>query len=299
MTVHLTPRPAKRAPSPAPGGRCDRDLRPAAPTPRYAMPKPITVPSLAEMKSRGQRITMLTAYDYPTAKLIDAAGVDLVLVGDSLAMVVQGRETTLPVNLDQMIYHAEMVGRGAPRALTVVDLPFPYSHLPAEEVVRAGARVLQETRCRAVKLEGGAAQSEAIAALAAAGIPVMGHIGLGPQRVHQLGGYRVQRDRRQLLADAQAIEQAGAFAVVLECVPSDIAAALTKKLAAPTIGIGAGPECDGQVLVISDLLGATEGRTPKFVKAYADLRGEVTRAVEGYCQEVREGHFPSAEHGYD
>ncbi|MEN1678250.1 MAG: 3-methyl-2-oxobutanoate hydroxymethyltransferase [Planctomycetota bacterium] len=263
------------------------------------MPKPITVPSLAAMKAEGRKITMLTAYDYPTAKLVDAAGVDAVLVGDSLAMVVQGRENTLPVTLDQMIYHAEMVGRAVERALVVVDLPFPTPHLDRARVVEDAARVLKETRCQAVKLEGGAAQADAIAALAAAGIPVMGHVGLGPQRVHQLGGYRVQRDRRQLLADAQAVEHAGAFGVVLECVPSDVAAAITKKLSIPTIGIGAGPACDGQVLVINDVLGATAGRSPKFVKAYADLRGEITRAAEQFCGEVREGGFPKPEHGYD
>ncbi|MEM6330356.1 MAG: 3-methyl-2-oxobutanoate hydroxymethyltransferase [Planctomycetota bacterium] len=263
------------------------------------MPKQMTVPKLAGMKAEGRKIAMLTAYDYPTARLVDSCGVDAILVGDSLGMVVQGHGNTLPVTMDQMIYHAEMVGRAVEHALVVVDLPFPTYHLGPHEAIRNAGRVLKETRCQAVKLEGGADQADTIAALVAAGIPVMAHVGLRPQSVHQVGGYRVQRDRKQLLADAQAAEQAGAFAVVLECVPSEAAAAITKKAAIPTIGIGAGVECDGQVLVVSDVLGMTTGYTPKFVKAYADLQGEITRAVGDFCNEVREASFPTPDQGYE
>lgn len=264
-----------------------------------AKPARITAPSFRAMKQAGQKITMLTAYDFPTAQLVDAAGVEGVLVGDSLSMVVQGNENTLPVSLDEMIYHAEMVGRAVRHALVVVDLPFPSYHLGKSKAIENAGRILKETRCQAVKLEGGVEQAETIAALTHAGIPVMAHVGLGPQSVHQLGGYRVQRDRRQLLADAQAAEQAGAFAVVLECVPSDIAEAVTRKVTIPTIGIGAGPKCDGQVLVLHDLLGLSTGYMPRFVKAYADLRGEIGRAVTAFRDEVREGAFPTAEHGYE
>ncbi len=256
---------------------------------------PITVPGFRAMKGAGQKISVLTAYDFPTARLLDEAGIEAILVGDSLGMVVQGHATTLPVTLDQMIYHAELVGRAVRRALVVVDLPFPAAHLGRRQAIEAAARILKETRARAVKLEGGAEQAEVIAALTRAGIPVMAHVGLRPQNVHQMGGYRVQRDEQLLLQDAQAAEQAGAFSIVLECVPATLAGKITCQLSIPTIGIGAGAECDGQVLVLHDVLGLTEGRLPRFVKPYADLRAVVSEAVIRYRDEVRRGEFPGQE----
>ena len=241
---------------------------------------------------------MITAYDFPLARLVDEAGVEGVLVGDSMSMVVQGHENTLPVTLDEMIYHAEMVGRAVNHALVVVDMPFPSYHLGTHKAIENAGRILKETRCQAVKLEGGADQAETIHALVSAGIPVMAHCGLRPQSVHQLGGYRVQRDERALVDDARAATEAGAFAMVLECVPSEIAKKITEKVAIPTIGIGAGPHCDGQVLVLHDVLGLASDYVPRFVKAYADLNAEITRAVRSFRDEVREGQFPGAEHGY-
>lgn len=255
----------------------------------------ITIPKFRGMKAAGERITMLTAYDYSMAGLLDAAGVEGILVGDSMSMVVQGHPNTLPVTLDEMIYHAEMVGRAVHHALTVVDLPFPSYHLGVYRAVESAGRILKETRCQAVKLEGGTAQAEVIAALVSAGIPVMAHCGLRPQSVHQLGGYRVQRDEEQLLADAQAAQNAGAFAVVLECIPAPLAAKLSKQLEIPTIGIGAGAGCDGQILVTNDLLGLTSGYVPKFVKAYADLKTVITDAVTRFRDDVRSGKFPTPE----
>jgi 3-methyl-2-oxobutanoate hydroxymethyltransferase len=261
--------------------------------------KRITVPEFTGLKKAGRRITVLTAYDHPTARLIDEAGVEGILVGDTVGMVVQGRDSTLPVTLDQMIYHAEMVGRAAQQALVIVDLPFPSFHLGTYRAIEDAGRVLKETHCQAVKLEGGVDQAETIAALVGAGIPVMGHVGLRPQSIHTLGGYRVQRDVEQLLADARAVEAAGAFSVVLECIPRDAAKQVTAALKIPTIGIGAGAECDGQVLVSSDMLGLTSGYVPKFVKRYADLGGEITRAAMQFRDEVRAGKFPAQEHGYE
>ncbi|NLX95890.1 MAG: 3-methyl-2-oxobutanoate hydroxymethyltransferase [Rhodopirellula sp.] len=255
-------------------------------------PGPITVPKFVGMKAAGSKIAMLTAYDFPTAALVDSAGVEGILVGDSVAMVVQGHSTTLPVTLDQMIYHAEMVGRAVRHALVVVDMPFPTYHLGIHRAIEAAGRILKETRCQAVKLEGGADQAEVIAALVSAGIPVMAHCGLRPQSVHQLGGYGVQRDRQRLMTDAAAAQEAGAFACVLECIPADIARDITASLRIPTIGIGAGPDCDGQVLVLHDLLGLTAGRVPRHVKAYADQQQQFVAAVAQYRDEVRNGAFP-------
>jgi 3-methyl-2-oxobutanoate hydroxymethyltransferase len=251
------------------------------------------------MKAEGRKITMLTAYDYTMAKLVDSTGIEGILVGDSMSMVVQGHENTLPVTLDEMIYHAEMVGRAVEHALVVVDMPFPSFHLGTFKAIENAGRILKESRCQAVKLEGGAAQADVIAALVSAGIPVMAHCGLRPQSVHQLGGYRVQRDRKELLADAVAAEKAGAFAIVLECVPRELAGEITKRLSIPTIGIGAGPDCDGQVLVSYDLLGLTSGYVPRFVKKYADLQQVVDQAVTQFRDEVRDGKFPGPEHGFD
>jgi 3-methyl-2-oxobutanoate hydroxymethyltransferase len=256
----------------------------------------ITVPQFTAMKAAGRKITMLTAYDYPTASLVDAAGIEGILVGDSLGMVVQGKSSTLPVTLDEMIYHAEIVGRAARHALVVCDLPFPSFHLGSHKAIESAGRVLKETRCQAVKLESGVEQAEVIAALVSAGIPVMAHCGLRPQGVHQMGGYRVQRDEEQLLADAKAAQQAGAFSIVLECIPAALADRVTAELSIPTIGIGAGAGCDGQVLVLHDMLrlGPGDG-LPRHVKAYADLKAVIGQAVTRYRDEVRNGSFPGKE----
>ena len=259
---------------------------------------PVTVPRFVKLKQDGKKITMLTAYDYPTARLLDEAGVDVLLVGDSLGMVVQGKSNTLPVTLNEMIYHGEMVARAANRAMVIVDIPFPINHHGTRETVKAAGRVMKRTGCQAVKLEGGADQAEVIQALVTAGIPVMAHVGLRPQAVNVMGGYKVQRDAEQLLIDAQAAQQAGAFGIVLECIPADIARDVTSQLQIPTIGIGAGPHCDGQVLVINDMLGLNSGYVPSFVKAYADLNQTVTDAVDRWCREVRDGSFPDQEHSF-
>jgi 3-methyl-2-oxobutanoate hydroxymethyltransferase len=259
----------------------------------------ITVPEFTGFKAAGRKISMVTAYDYALARLVDSAGIEGILVGDSMSMVVQGHDSTLPVTLDEMIYHAEMVGRAVEHALVVVDMPFPSFHLGKYKAIENAGRILKESRCQAVKLEGGVEQAETIAALVSAGIPVMAHCGLRPQSVHQLGGYRVQRDERELLADAKAAERAGAFAIVLECIPRGIAKKISQEIVIPTIGIGAGADCDGQVLVLHDLLGITSGYVPKFVKAFADLKGEIKRAITEYRDEVRDGTFPAKEHGYE
>ena len=255
----------------------------------------VTVPEFVGFKAAGRRISMLTAYDFPTAAVLDAAGIDAILVGDSMSMVVQGHETTLPVTLDEMIYHAEIVGRAVERALVVVDLPFPTNHLGVHRAIESAGRILKETRCQAVKLEGGADQIDVIRGLVSAGIPVMAHVGLRPQSVHTMGGYKVQRDTEKLLNDARAAQKAGAFGIVLECIPSPLAAQITQELAIPTIGIGAGSSCDGQVLVVNDLLGLTSGYVPRFVKQYADLRTVITDAAKNYISDVQCGKFPGKE----
>ena len=252
----------------------------------------ITVPAFTAMKAAGQKITVLTAYDYAMASVLDGTGIEGILVGDSLSMVVQGHPNTLPVTLEEMIYHAEMVGRAVRRALVIVDMPFPSFHLGTYKAIENAGRILKETRCQAVKLEGGVEQAEVIAALVSAGIPVMAHVGLRPQSIHQLGGFRVQRNAEQLLADAQAAQNAGAFAVVLECIPAAIASQITQTVKIPTIGIGAGTGCDGQVLVSHDLLGLTPGAVPRHVKAYADLKAVIAGAVTQFRDEVRQGTFP-------
>jgi len=254
--------------------------------------KRVTTRELQKMRAEHRKITMLTAYDFPTAAILDEAGIDILLVGDSLAMVVQGHETTLPVTMDQMIYHAEMVGRAAKRALVVVDLPFPEGQLRVERSVRCGARVLKETKCHAVKLEGGAEQAQRIEALVTAGVPVMAHVGLRPQNVLVDGGYRVQRDVDALIQDAQVAERAGAFAVLIECVPSEVGRAITQAVDVPTIGIGAGPHTSGQVLVTNDMIGITSGYLPRFVCQYADVRGSIRDAAIAYKQAIDQGEFP-------
>lgn len=261
--------------------------------------KPVTIATLLKMKQQSQPITMLTAYDFTMAALLDQAGVDVLLVGDSLGMVVQGHATTIPVTLEQMIYHGEMVARAANRALVVVDLPFPHGQLGVRQTLRVAAKIMKETGCQAVKLEGGAEQAATIHALVAAGIPVIAHVGLRPQSVHALGGYRVQRDEDRIERDAMAAQEAGAFCVLMECVPAKLAETLTAKLAVPTIGIGAGNRCDGQVLVTNDMLGLTVGRVPKFVRPIANLAQQVQTAVAEYTEAVRERSFPSQAESFE
>jgi 3-methyl-2-oxobutanoate hydroxymethyltransferase len=251
------------------------------------------------MKAAGRKITMLTAYDFASAQLVDAAGIEGILVGDTLSMVVQGHANTLPVTLDEMIYHAEMVGRAVRHALLVVDMPFPSFHLGVHRAIESAARILKETRGQAVKLECGAEQAEVIAGLVSAGIPVMAHCGLRPQSIHKMGGYRVERDAARLLADALAVQQAGSFAIVLECIPAEVAARITAELTIPTIGIGAGGGCDGQILVYHDLLGLAPGRVPRHAKSYAKLHSLVVDAVTRYRDDVRQGSFPGPEQTFE
>jgi 3-methyl-2-oxobutanoate hydroxymethyltransferase len=260
--------------------------------------KQITVPEFRGAKAKGTKLAVVTAYDYTSARLCDEAGADALLVGDSLGMVVQGHPTSLPVTLDEMIYHTRCVMRGVRRALVVADLPFLTYQVSARQAVRSAGRLLKEGGAHAVKLEGGVRMRAAVRACVDAGIPVMAHVGLTPQAVHQLGGFKVQRDADQLLADVAAVEEAGAFAVVVESVPAALGAKLTAAVQIPTIGIGAGAECDGQVLVFHDLLGLFPDFKPKFAKRYADLGGAAKGALEAYCREVRDGAFPAAEHTF-
>jgi 3-methyl-2-oxobutanoate hydroxymethyltransferase len=266
----------------------------------------ITVPSILERKSAANsqksKITCLTAYDYPTARLVDEAGVDVILVGDSLGMVVLGYDSTLPVTMEDMLHHTRAVRRGTRRALLVADMPYGSYHSDAAEAVRNGARFVKEAGAEAVKVEGGERRMEMISRLVDAEIPVMGHVGLTPQSVNAFGGFRVQGKSAEagekLLRDARAVEAAGAFSVVLESIPRELAARITAELRIPTIGIGAGPDCDGQVLVIHDLVGLTFGHQPKFARRYADAGAILSRAAAEYCRDVREGTFPSDEESY-
>jgi len=269
----------------------------------------ITVPELLQRKtsaagssSNPNKIVCLTAYDYPTARLVDEAGVDVILVGDSVAMVALGYDSTLPVTLDEMIHHARAVRRGTKHALLVADMPFGSYHADTAESLRNAVRFVKEAGVEAVKVEGGERRLELIARLTEAEIPVMGHIGLTPQSVNALGGYRVQGkttdSAEQLLRDARAVEAAGAFAVVLEAVPRELAAQITRELRIPTIGIGAGPDCDGQILVVHDILGLTFDQTPKFARKYANVGEVISKAVRDYCADVRSGGFPSDSESY-
>jgi 3-methyl-2-oxobutanoate hydroxymethyltransferase len=258
----------------------------------------VTVPDFLAAKARGHRLTMLTAYDYTMARLLDDAGVDSLLVGDSLGMVVQGQPDSLAVTLDEMVYHARLVARGVRRSLLVADLPFMTYQVSPQQALESAGRLIKEGGVHAVKLEGGVRSTAAIAAITAAEIPLMGHIGLTPQSVRRLGGFKVQRDAERLLEDALAVEAAGAFAVVVECVPTELAARITAALRIPTIGIGAGPACDGQILVTPDLLGLFDDIRPRFVKHYAEMGQAVRKAVESYCREVRDGTFPGPEHSF-
>ncbi len=264
----------------------------------------VTVLDLREMKEKSKRIAVLTAYDYLFARLVDAAGTDVILVGDSLAQVVLGLESTLPVTLDDMIHHARAVVRGVDRALVVVDMPFMSYEVSPAEAVRNAGRILKETGAQAVKVEGGSPQiAETIAAIRRAGIPVMAHLGLTPQAVHALGGYRVQgrgdEGREQLLEESRRIEAAGAFAVVLEMVPGPLAGELTAALSIPTIGIGAGVDCDGQVLVLHDMLGMNPGFQPRFLRRFGEVGRDVEQALTGYVAAVRAGEYPGPEHTFD
>ena len=265
-------------------------------------PKAINVHELLAMKERGERIVCLTCYDALFARLLDESGVDILLVGDSVNEVLAGAESTLSATLEQMIYHTRIVRRGTSRALVVCDLPFLSYQISREEAIRNAGRAMAETGCHAVKLEGGKPMAQTVRALVDVGIPVMGHLGLTPQSVHALGGHRVQgRDEKtaeRLKEDAKALEDAGAFAIVLELVPAPLASQITKSLTIPTIGIGAGPACDGQVLVLHDMLGLNDKFAAKFVKRYAALAEDVREAVRLYAAEVREGRYPGPEHSF-
>ncbi len=262
----------------------------------------VTVPELRGMKAKGRKIAMVTAYDCVTARLVDEAGVDAVLVGDSLGMVVLGYESTLPVTVDEMLHHTRAVRRGVKRALVIGDMPFGSYQGSVSEAVAQAARFLKEAGADAVKLEGGRRVAAQVERMVEIGIPVMGHIGMTPQSVKEYGGFKVQgRDekaRRALLDDAKALEEAGVFSIVLEAIPAALAEEITASVSVPTIGIGAGKGCDGQVLVLHDLLGLVDDFKPKFVKRYANLAEEVRRAVGAYCDEVRAGLYPDEEHSY-
>jgi len=278
-------------------------------TEKNPLQKKVTIPSLLNRKSDSDKITALTAYDFTMATIIDLAGVDVILVGDSLASVVQGLENTIPVTLDEMIYHCRCVSRGVRRALLVGDMPFMSYQVSPEKALESAGRMLKEGFVSAVKLEGGVAIAATVDRLVAVDIPVMGHIGLTPQSYHRMGGHKVQGrsgsrpdsaagSRERLLADARALEAAGVFAIVIEGVPEELAAEITGLMKVPTIGIGAGKSCDGQILVTQDMLGFNEDFTPRFVKKYKDIRKEVAGGIASYISEVKDGSFPSAEHSF-
>jgi 3-methyl-2-oxobutanoate hydroxymethyltransferase len=273
---------------------------PAPISTRATVRKKVTTLTLRQKKERGEPITMLTAYDYPTALAMDQAGVDVILVGDSLAMVVLGYENTLPVTMDEMLHHSRAVARGAKSALLIGDMPFMSYQVSVEEATRNAGRFLQQGGMDAVKLEGGRERAEAVRCITSAGIPVMGHIGLTPQSINQLGGFRAQGKTaiaaRRLVEDALVLEEAGCFSLVLESVPARLAELISKRISIPTIGIGAGVGCDGQVLVTHDLLGLFDRFTPKFVKKYADFHHEMQRAFTDYIEDVETKRFPAQEH---
>jgi len=261
----------------------------------------VTVPSLARRVSRGEKLTMLTAYDFTFARIFDAADIDILLVGDSLGNVVQGQETTLPVTLDDVVYHTRAVARGAERSLVVADMPFGSYQISPEDALRSAVRCIKDGGAHAVKLEGGTRMAATIERIVAADIPVMGHVGLTPQSIHRMGGHRVQgrgdRGRERVLEDARAVESAGAFALVIEGVPADLGREITEAVGIPTIGIGAGVHCDGQVLVMHDLLGLNEW-SPSFVKQYAALGALAGQAARNFADDVSNAKFPDDEHSY-
>ncbi|MDY0300583.1 MAG: 3-methyl-2-oxobutanoate hydroxymethyltransferase [Trichlorobacter sp.] len=265
------------------------------------MRKKITIPVLLQMYQEGNKITVLTAYDYPTARLVDDSGVDALLVGDSAGVVFGGHENTLPVTMDEMLYHVKAVCRAKPKALVIADMPFMACQCGEIEALKNCGKMLQEGGAEAVKIEGGVNMAKTVKAVTDMDIPVMGHVGLTPQSVHRMGGYRVQgrkEQAEQVMADALAIQEAGAFSLVLEGIPAELAARITDALDIPTIGIGAGPACSGQVLVIHDILGLCEKYSPKFVKRYAELSPVITAAARQYVTEVKEGIFPTKEHSF-
>ncbi|MGH8906717.1 MAG: 3-methyl-2-oxobutanoate hydroxymethyltransferase [Egibacteraceae bacterium] len=264
--------------------------------------RPVTIHDLRTLKGQGERFAMLTAYDYLSAQILDEAGIPVILVGDSLGMVVLGYDSTVPVTVDELIHHTRAVRRGATRALVVADMPFMSYQASLEEGLRNAGRFLKEAGANGVKLEGAGPVVDLTARLVSIGVPVMGHLGLTPQSVNQFGGFKVQgrteANAQRMIADARELADAGAFAIVLECIPSRLAARITRAVDAPTIGIGAGPGTDAQVLVFHDFLGMTSGRLPRFVKQYADLRGVITDAVKTYQAEVASGYYPALEHTY-
>jgi 3-methyl-2-oxobutanoate hydroxymethyltransferase len=267
-----------------------------------ARPNKITTRTIVDMKSRGEKIVMLTSYDYQTAVLVDRAGVEMILVGDSLGMVVLGYDNTLPVTLEEIIHHLKAVHRARPRALLLADLPFMSYQASPEDAVRNAGRLLKEGGAEAVKLEGGRRMESVIRAILDADIPVMGHLGLTPQSVHQFGGYRVQGkdadSASKLLEEAKFLQDVGCFSMVLEGIPADLAGEISKSISIPTIGIGAGVDCDGQVLVVNDLLGVLDDFSPKFVKRYADLGRDMTKAFSEFVDDVKNGKFPETKHSY-
>jgi 3-methyl-2-oxobutanoate hydroxymethyltransferase len=262
----------------------------------------VTKTTILNMKKKGEKITMLTAYDYSTAAAMDDAGVDMILVGDSLGMVVLGYDSTLPVTMEDMIHHTKAVSRGTSRAMVIGDMPFMSYQASVEDAVRNAGRFMQEAGAHGIKLEGGREVADAVAKIVAAGIPVVAHMGLTPQSVHQLGGYKVQgKDSAtaiRMKEDAKILQDAGAFSLVLECVPSSLAADITKSVSMATIGIGGGVDCDGQVLVVNDMLGMFDKFIPKFVKKYADLNSMMKEAIGRYITEVKDGTFPGPEHSF-
>lgn len=264
--------------------------------------KSTTILSLQAMKARGEKIAVLTAYDYPFARLMDQAGIDAILVGDSAGSVFSGYDNTLPVTMDEMIYHTRAVVRSAKTSLVIADMPFMSYQVDLAEARRNAGRLIKEGGAQAVKLEGGVAVAETIRTIVAMDVPVVAHIGLTPQSIHRMGGFKVQgreeAQAKQLLADARAVAEAGACAVVLEAIPAGLAAQITAELSIPTIGIGAGVDCDGQVLVIHDILGLCEKYSPKFIKRFADVSGTIRQGIDDYIREVKEGSFPGPEHSF-
>lgn len=265
--------------------------------------EPVTIPSLRKKKEKNEKIVALTAYDFPTARILDEAEIDLILVGDSLGMVVLGYENTIPVTMDEMIHHTKPVVKAAERALVVGDMPYFSYHLSQDESVFNASRFLKEGGAKAVKIEGASKNRlRLVETLVEADIPVMGHIGLTPQSIHHLGQYRVRgkavEEAENLIEEARWLEEAGVFSVVLECIPCQVARAITEMLKIPTIGIGAGPDCDGQIIVFHDLVGLSDGHLPKFVKKYLDLHGLILHALKQYTEDVREGRFPDKGHSY-
>lgn len=269
---------------------------------KSSRPEKVTTQTVVDMKRNGEKISMLTAYDYTMAGIIDAAGIEVILVGDSASNVMAGHDTTVPMTLDQMIYHTSCVVRGVERALVIADLPFMSYQVTAKEALISAGRMMKEAGAHAVKLEGGESISPTVKRIVDAGIPVMGHLGLTPQSIYQFGTYKVrakeEEEAAQLLKDAKALEEAGVFSIVLEKIPAKLAKQVTESVSVPTIGIGAGPQCDGQVLVIHDMLGLNKDFSPRFLRRYEDLHGKMTDAVTHYIEDVKSGDFPNEDEQY-